>query len=781
MANPKVLEFQKWLNATYKTNSQWIKVPENEQPGWPTMYAATRALQIELGITSLSDSFGPATQARFTSQFGSLSPTTTAGKTRVIRILQGALWTKGYTGGWENGKFDAAVSSSISTVNADLGLSSAVMTVNAKLMKSLLTMDAYILIGAGTEAKRAAQQWLNARYSSRADFPLLPTDGLYSRNTQIGLMYGIQYELDMKDGVANGNFGPGTQSGLKANATVQLNSVDSGKRWVRLFQCALRFNDYPAPLSGKFDSATQEFTKSFQRYAELPQTGVGNYTTWAGLLVSTGDENRAGAASDMSTQLSAAQCALIYQKGYRTVGRYLTVDGKRYAPGELERIFAAGLKTFPIMQEDNTNENEFSRPKGLDHGFQAARRLRQLGFKEGTTVFFAVDFDAIDDQITSRILPYFRGVKYYLDRLSVKYKIGVYGTRNVCTRVIKEGLASEAFIASMSWGWSGNLGFSLPPSWSYDQIAGLTLSDSSASVEIDKNVQSSRATPAGSDSVYPTALRTTSAGTQFDEDYLWYFAENIVKAEAADPDGFPVDYVLRYIQRLEPNYQAPVWTLYAPASENDPIYLDRPVGWAQARRDARAAFEAIATAPADSQIPRMTHFAASLRGYLRWVWEEPTVWARTADLAGWAGDLVNAWNDYYANYRASSPSIRDWFKKNVGGPSSGRFSQEDLLCDVDAYLTRSLMASGMSFLESVRQIEYECSRDSTWRYREFAARRFGGSKANAAEGGASLFVHWIWVERALKEFLDEGVPAPSDAESKQIGLGFADALFARFK
>jgi hypothetical protein len=57
------------------------------------------------------------------------------------------------------------------------------------------------------------------------------------------------------------------------------------------------------------------------------------------------------------------------------------------------------LKTFPIMQEANTSVADFSHQKGVDHGFQALRRLRQLGFKGGTTVFFAVDFDALDEQV----------------------------------------------------------------------------------------------------------------------------------------------------------------------------------------------------------------------------------------------------------------------------------------------------------------------------------------------------------------------------------------------
>ena len=459
---------QTWLNSTYGSHPQWVPVPVHGYTGWPTIYGLTRALQIELGITTLADTFGPTTESQFNTQFGTLNPISTAGKPNVVRILQGALWCKGYPGGWSAGVYDADVSGSVSTINARLGLSASVTSVNVKLMKSLLSMDAYTRIGTGTEEKREFQQWLNGEYAHRRDFPLLPCDGHFSRNSQRGLMYAIQFEIGMADGVANGNFGPGTKSGLQTQAGVSVGSVDSTKNWVRLFQGALRLNGYACPLSGSFDSATVTATQFFQGYAELSTTGAANYGTWASLLVSTGDETRPGVASDMSTQLTAAHCSLLYSKGYRTVGRYLSVLTKRYVAGELERIFAAGLKTFPIMQEANTAVTDFTYSKGLDHGLQAVRRLRQLGFKAGTTVFFAVDFDALDDQITTSILPYFQGVNDYLKSTSVPYQVGIYGTRNVCARVVNNGLASEGFIASMSWGWSGNLGFSLPPSWSYD-------------------------------------------------------------------------------------------------------------------------------------------------------------------------------------------------------------------------------------------------------------------------------------------------------------------------
>lgn len=54
----RVLEAQRWVNATYRTVAGYTPAPENGQTGWPTMYALTRALQHELGLTTLSGTYG---------------------------------------------------------------------------------------------------------------------------------------------------------------------------------------------------------------------------------------------------------------------------------------------------------------------------------------------------------------------------------------------------------------------------------------------------------------------------------------------------------------------------------------------------------------------------------------------------------------------------------------------------------------------------------------------------------------------------------------------------
>ena len=52
---------QQWVNATYSGAQRLHAGAGRRSPGAATMYALTRALQHELGITELSDSFGPTT------------------------------------------------------------------------------------------------------------------------------------------------------------------------------------------------------------------------------------------------------------------------------------------------------------------------------------------------------------------------------------------------------------------------------------------------------------------------------------------------------------------------------------------------------------------------------------------------------------------------------------------------------------------------------------------------------------------------------------------------
>lgn len=305
----QILATQKWLNTTYAAANGWVPVVEDGLTGWDVIYGLRRGLQWELGISPVASGFGDQTRAAYQAQIGRIDASSlTPGN--VLRILSGALWCKGYAGLYDGAAVSfSSMEFSVSTVRDHLGLGPDNPFVDVKLMASLLSMDAYRIpfFGDGTAAVREVQQWLNGTFSHRRDFALVPCDGTFSRQVQTALLFALQYEFGMADGVANGNFGPGTRNGLKTQAPVGPGSVDGAKNFVRLFQGAMRFNRIDAPFTGTFDAQTSSEASSFQSFMEIPVTGAGDYTTWCNLLVSNGDTTIATKGFDTNRQLTLAR------------------------------------------------------------------------------------------------------------------------------------------------------------------------------------------------------------------------------------------------------------------------------------------------------------------------------------------------------------------------------------------------------------------------------------------------------------------------------------------
>jgi len=347
MSDPWVEKTQNWLNNTYTGVPGWNPVTVTGKTGWPTMYALIRALQHELGITALADNFGDGTMTALTT-YGYISPTTT--NSNIINILVGGLYCKGYNGG--NGNLDGTwrdlTTTAVNKLQSDIGISQTGF-VAPKLFKAILNMDAYVTVGYGTESIRQVQQWLNATYLAEPWFSIIPSDGSYSRDVQKTMVYAIQHELNVAG--ANGNFGPGTRAAIQAKQPITVGSTDApGQHWVRLFQAALRCNNIFYNLETGFDGVfslnDSALTQDFQEFTRLPQTRQGDYQTWASLLVSTGDPDRAGHAADCVTEITTTRAAALVANGRTIIGRYLTnavgssLD-KKIKPGELDTIFAA--------------------------------------------------------------------------------------------------------------------------------------------------------------------------------------------------------------------------------------------------------------------------------------------------------------------------------------------------------------------------------------------------------------------------------------------------------
>ncbi|GAA4383504.1 hypothetical protein GCM10023152_33920 [Agromyces bauzanensis] len=630
---------------------------------------------------------------------------------------------------------------------------------------------------------------------------------IYSRQVQQGLMYAIQYEIGMADGTANGNFGPGTQQGIRDYGVFGLGASDGSRHLVRLYQAALIFNGYEVDsFLGQFDSSTQQQTLGFQNFVELAATGAANFSTWASLLVSTGDVNRPSNACDTATPLHPLKIPSVTSAGYVTVGRYINGIDKRLQHDEAARIWSNGLRWFPIYQEWNDAADQFSYPLGFEQGERIAMRMRQMGIRSGERVYLSVDFDATEDDIYAVVIPHFQGVRDALQKSSsVTYRLGVYGTRNVCSILAEEGLTESSFVSDMSTGYSGNLGFALPSNWAYDQIDGRLLSSGSSGIEIDKVIPSSRAEWLNESDVLRTPRRyENGAPAGFDEEFYWRIAGLCYLGDSSTASSLVTrrqrnDTVLNWLQRPEywggegASITAGAWELvYTPAayvgfSEGTP-HFDALVA-AFVTLQERGGSELYPT-PVALRFGQTDHWAASTRGHLlRGVNSGGVI--NPGDLGGWALDLVTFWESY-ENARVKEPGgildVKTWTAANLGGTSDTNFAVRDLKADMAAFLCAKRMNDqpDVSLDEIVRQMLVEIEDDPGWLAKRFIAERFGNRSTMVAAAKSVFTTPWL-PDWAIDFFIKVRLPGaaattlpPSAAvlatELDGLANGFADAV-----
>jgi peptidoglycan hydrolase-like protein with peptidoglycan-binding domain/uncharacterized protein YxeA len=141
----KVLEAQQWLNRTYAGKKGFSPVPEDGKPGVILSQTFVSALQIELGISDPTGTFGDVTKAAFDSQVGTLRIGSKDQGKNFVRLLQHALFCKGYSPTAVTGEFGEGTAGAVRSLKADAGISTSDESVNSMWYKAILNSDAYKL------------------------------------------------------------------------------------------------------------------------------------------------------------------------------------------------------------------------------------------------------------------------------------------------------------------------------------------------------------------------------------------------------------------------------------------------------------------------------------------------------------------------------------------------------------------------------------------------------------------------------------------------------------
>lgn len=504
--DPYVLNVQKWVNDTYRGKTGYTEIPENGKTGWTTIYALLHALQIELGITATADNFGNGTINAFNRDYptGVHQQDDDDDKTKenIYGIIQGALLCKGYSIGASGPtcNFYGGTGDAVKKLKADAGLTDTTSTVTLNIMKALMSMDYFYSYDTSERTQNIIemQRYLNRNYEDYTG--LCPCDGIYARRTNKALIYAVQKEekIDIDD--STGTVGNTTTACLPSiqingqysgtNAKGQSYTVSEITRFKVLANIALYFNGYGSgTISSDLDASV---IRDFQTQYALPVNGNMDRTTFLSLLASCGDKERSAIACDCITKITSDNVEVLKNNGYQYIGRYLanypggTLD-KELSTDEIKVILNNGIRLIPIQQGGARSLDYFTNDnanKEVSLGITAANKFK-LQF--GSIIYFAVDYDAQDAEIDNVIVPYFKEIEEAVMFYGKgRYRVGVYGPRNVCTKVCEAGYACSSYVSDMSTGYSGNLGFPIPDNWAFDQFATTDISSNGKSIEIDK-------------------------------------------------------------------------------------------------------------------------------------------------------------------------------------------------------------------------------------------------------------------------------------------------------
>lgn len=134
-----------------------------------------------------------------------------------------------------------------------------------------------------------------------------------------------------------------------------------------------------------------------------------------------------------TTSNCGAKAGEIRTAGYDFVARYLSRDSwKVISPDESKQLSSAGLAIVLIYEDSPTSVSYFSDSRGHSDGARAAEQAAAIGGNSGTTIYFAVDYNAEDQEITGAITNYFHGVatslRTFATELGTFFRIGVYGS-----------------------------------------------------------------------------------------------------------------------------------------------------------------------------------------------------------------------------------------------------------------------------------------------------------------------------------------------------------------
>jgi hypothetical protein len=150
---------------------------------------------------------------------------------------------------------------------------------------------------------------------------------------------------------------------------------------------------------------------------------------------------------DCATPLTEKTARALAAEGFRFAARYLVPPQyawKRLTRAEAEAITAAGMNIVSVF-ETSANRPAGGAAAGKADGAAACREAKEIGQPAGTTIYFAVDYDA-GKQDYDAIAAYLREAAAQLP----DYRVGVYGSYAVIEEMARRRACTH-FWQTYAW------------------------------------------------------------------------------------------------------------------------------------------------------------------------------------------------------------------------------------------------------------------------------------------------------------------------------------------
>ncbi len=473
----EIYDAQVWLNENYTGKGMYDHVAENGIVSKHLMYSFGYALGIELGTDHIYGDFDNETMSKL--------PTLRYGNENIyVKILQHALYCKGYNPAKTTGYFDKNTKKAVENFQSDVGFKVDGI-VTPTTFKALLNENSFVLNKNGDKRIRKIQQTLNKKYNKYFYQGSIPCDGVYWKKTNEAFVLALQAEM----GVLPKDSTIFYRKSIIENDLI-LKKGDTRKGIVYILQYALYVNGYdPGDFDGIYDTQVENAIKEFQRFMHYPEvTGIADVSVIQGLFYDGGDESRLAKVCEYDKNITPSFAMKLKNKGYNIVARNIMTNDSSYYKNltseEIDVILESGLKFVPIFK----TSKYLTQSQGENDANRAFYVADALGIPSGTTIYFAVIGDRYpnDHEEKTCVLDYFKSLNSKMQSLGNKYKIGIYAHRNTCTQVSDEGYAVNSFVNNHQ---EEDFDYSvcrMPDNWAFDNFSGDHIGSGEKNIYVDK-------------------------------------------------------------------------------------------------------------------------------------------------------------------------------------------------------------------------------------------------------------------------------------------------------